>query len=316
MHKLIDMDAHSTEELFFKPGGAAAGHVKTSVMPGYHPLRQLWRDLLSNQLSVTSAILLTSFLLLVFVGTRLAFRFGFWAMDRLRECGRPRDRVVFAPFQDRGFWEREYGEKPKPFEWYATFKDLRPILEGVLAKRDRVLHVGCGTSTIAVDLWHEFGIREITNIDVSERALELATAQAARDRRGPAEMEFRLADIRNLEHESWCPEAAFDVALDKGTLDSISCDTSEGEANVAASLRQLRRALRPGGLLIVVTTVDAADVQRWFDTAGFERVSVTHLVTKMSRRRVPVMPNDVWLLRAPENAALRVGGAGGSAKTS
>mmetsp|Transcript_15422 Transcript_15422/g.53561 ORF Transcript_15422/g.53561 Transcript_15422/m.53561 type:complete len:329 (-) Transcript_15422:150-1136(-) len=325
--------AHATSEALYRVagGGPSTTHAQMAVAThgeavgmSYHPLRQLWRDLLSNRLSATSAVLLPTLLTLLFVAARLLFRALFWLVDRVNERRRggartADGRVVFAPFQDASFWEREYDGSPAPYEWYATFRDLRPCLDALAVRaRDRVLHVGCGTSSLAADLYHEMGVTRVTNIDVSARALELATAAAASDRRGPAEMDFLLADVRRLqehEHEPFRRGGAFELAIDKGTLDSLSCDTREGEANVAAALRQLRRALVPGGRLVVVTTVDAAECGRWFAAAGFEKVGVTHLVTRMSRRRVPVLPNDVYVLRAPADAALKVGGGeGGAAK--
>jgi len=169
----------------------------------------------------------------------------------------------------------------------------------------RVLHIGCGTSALARDLYHE-GRTNIVNIDVSERAIELAIRAAARDTRGTMEMEFRLADCRDMR--DLFPAASFSVAIDKGTLDSISCDKEVGDDNVARMLAEVRRVLAPGGLFLFVTTVDSAGVARFLASSRFEVVSVTHLVTKMSQRRVPVMPNDVYVLRKAADEVLDLGG--------
>lgn len=71
--------------------------------PQYHPLRQVYRDLLGNTLSRWSLLLVPLGIVAIFWGTRLAVRLGFWCLDKLQELGgRAEDRTLFfAPFQDK-----------------------------------------------------------------------------------------------------------------------------------------------------------------------------------------------------------------------
>lgn len=275
-----------------------------------HPIRQVYRDLLSNHVSFWTLVLVPTALLCIFWGTRLFMRACFWALDRVRDARAAEDTVIFAPFQDKDFWEAEYANKRGEFEWYATFKDLKEILLGNIRTGGRLLHIGCGTSSLARDLYHH-GVTDIVNIDVSKGAIELAMSQAAADRRGPAEMDFQLVDCRRMNA---FPTSSFHTALDKGTLDSISCDKEHGEDNVAQMLAEVHRVLRPGGVFVFVTTVGSGTIARFLQDSGLEQVSVTRIVTKMSRRRVPLLPNSVYVLRKPVDSVVDVGGTGGGGR--
>ena len=97
-------------------------------------------------------------------------RLSFWLLDgatglyERARSGRSSSRKVLAPFHRRDFWQGEYrrGEymegEDRTFEWYADYDELRPTIARLLdndAGLERALHVGCGTSTLGVQLFDE-----------------------------------------------------------------------------------------------------------------------------------------------------------------
>ncbi|GHH42773.1 class I SAM-dependent methyltransferase [Streptomyces candidus] len=124
----------------------------------------------------------------------------------------------------------------------AHHESLRRLLDA-LAPGSRILDVGSGTgrptaATLAAAGHHVLGV------DVSAVMVDLA-------RRQVPEAEFRHADI----HEMPLREASFDAVCVYFSLLQMSRDEQ------SALLRQLTRALRPGGLCALATVpLDVEDV--------------------------------------------------------
>ena len=183
-----------------------------------------------------------------------------------------------------------------------------------VSRDEAVLHLGCGTSELGHALHRATGA-SVLNADVSSQALALARASAARqgieDR-----VAFAQVDARALP-AAW--NGRFKMVIDKGTLDALSCSRSDGEQNVERMLRGVARVLEPRGVFVLVTTVQEESVRRWLAAADLVVEDLAKLVTTQSQRRVPVLPNDVWVVhkrrkRAPPGKApsLRRRGAPGS----
>jgi ubiquinone/menaquinone biosynthesis C-methylase UbiE len=157
----------------------------------------------------------------------------------------------------------------------------------------RLLDVGCGPGTITVGLAQRVAPAEVVAIDVAPAILEDARAIASE--RGVGNIRFEEANVYALPYEA----AAFDVAYAHQVLQHL--------ADPAAALEEVRRVLRPGGIVAVrdadyqtmiawpryeaidewralYTAVAArnggdADAGRripsWLAAAGFERIEVT-----------------------------------------
>ena len=162
-----------------------------------------------------------------------------------------------------------------------------------------------GAAGLGTALHRDMGVH-VVNIDVSTTAVQLAreAAQRAGVRDG---VSFVEADAMSLPG-SW--RGSFDVVIDKGTLDALSCSRSEGEDNVRRMLSEASRVLKPGGVCVLVTTVKEASVRRWVTAAKFQVVDLAHLVTRQSQRRVPVLPNDAYVLRKRRRAGSSRAAAG------
>lgn len=143
--------------------------------------------------------------------------------------------------------------------WFATRRpaDTRGEVDFALAALGvraggRVLDVPCGHGRHAVELARR-GF-DVTGIDLSEPSLELAAAAA---QASGVELDLRCADMRRL-----CFDSEFDAAVNLFT--SIGYGT---EADDAALLRGIRRALRADGRLLL-DTANRAWIEARFTPSG------------------------------------------------
>jgi arsenite methyltransferase len=121
---------------------------------------------------------------------------------------------------------------------------------------ERILDVGCGPGFYASELLDQVGLEgSVVGLDASPQMLAVA-AHRSEGRRG---VEFHQADATSLPVE----DAGFDRAVCVQVLEYVS--------DVEAALREIHRALRPGGRA-VIWDVDWATLS-WhsYDPARMER---------------------------------------------
>lgn len=119
-----------------------------------------------------------------------------------------------------------------------------------------VLDVGCGPGTITLGLAESVAPGEVVGVDLQEAMVDRARALAAE--RGIANVRFDLADAYELPFS----DRSFDAALEHRVLMHL--------ADPVRGLREVRRVLRPGGVL-GLRDVDIATAVRWPMTPQFER---------------------------------------------
>jgi SAM-dependent methyltransferase len=98
-----------------------------------------------------------------------------------------------------------------------------------------LLDVGCGPGTITVDLAIRVAPGRVTAVEITERALQLARAQASADRQ--ENIDFIVADVRALD----LPDDTFDVVHAHQVLQHV--------ADPVRALAEMRRVCRPGGIV-------------------------------------------------------------------
>lgn len=100
-----------------------------------------------------------------------------------------------------------------------------------------VLDVGCGPGTITVDLAARVAPGQVTAVEMTDDALDLARTEArARDQ---ANIEFATSDIHALDF----PDDTFDIVHAHQVLQHV--------ADPVQALRELRRVGKPGGIVAV-----------------------------------------------------------------
>lgn len=153
-----------------------------------------------------------------------------------------------SPHPDAGFWNRiakRYARKPVPDQ--AAYDTKLAKTDGYLKPGDRVLEVGCGTGTTAIH--HAPRVAHILATDISAQMIDIARRKARVA--GVGNVEFEVSSIDRLQ----ATPAQFDVILAHSVLHLV--------ADVPGTLRQLRRMLKPKGLLISNTQC-IGDSAAWF----------------------------------------------------
>src|SRR5215475_3742418 len=102
----------------------------------------------------------------------------------------------------------------------------------------RLLDCGCGPGSITVDLARTVAPSEAVGIDLREDALAQGRALALE--RGIANVTFEAASVYQLPY----PDGSFDAAF--------ACAVLQHLAAPLAALQEMRRVLKPGGVIGIV----------------------------------------------------------------
>jgi SAM-dependent methyltransferase len=140
-------------------------------------------------------------------------------------------------------WERVYASrKPTEVSWYRAHLEvsLRLIANATTDRSARIIDVGGGESTLVDDLL-DAGYRDVTVLDLSATAIDVARKRlgARADR-----VAWIHGDVTKVELES----NAYDVWHDRAVFHFLTAP-----ADRARYVRQVARAVRPGGHAIVAT---------------------------------------------------------------
>src|SRR5665647_3103119 len=98
-----------------------------------------------------------------------------------------------------------------------------------------LLDVGCGPGTITVDLARRLAPGHVTGVDASAEIIEHAAGLAFDE--GVHNAVFRVGDVYALDF----PDESFDIVHAHQVLQHV--------ANPVAAMREIRRVLKPGGIL-------------------------------------------------------------------
>jgi 2-polyprenyl-3-methyl-5-hydroxy-6-metoxy-1,4-benzoquinol methylase len=143
----------------------------------------------------------------------------------------------------RAHWEKVYRSKrPDEVSWYRAHLEtsLELIAEAALDRDAAILDVGGGESTLVDDLLAR-GYRNVSVLDVASTALDVAKERlgASADR-----VRWLCGDVTTIA----LPRHGYDVWHDRAVFHFLTDPQDR-----AAYVRQVARAVKPGGHVIVAT---------------------------------------------------------------
>ena len=157
-----------------------------------------------------------------------------------------------ARYGDPDYWDERYRKcvnsrgELQEYDWYVGWDAIRGVVEAYLSDdgSDKILVVGCGNSAVSRGLY-DMGHTNVTSIDTSEFLIKKLREKHA----GVEGMRHYVMDVCTMEEFG---DEAFDMVIDKGCLDSLSCSYKGIEA-VGNMLNEVCRVLKTGGNFIEVT---------------------------------------------------------------
>jgi len=145
------------------------------------------------------------------------------------------------------YWDIYYEDQGgEPFDWYQDYEQLKPFLLENVNFSDKILMVGCGNS-LCSEKMIEDGYKDISNIDISQLVID----QMKERNSAIPSLKYLQMDVRKMDFA----DKAFDVVIDKGTLDSI-LSVKGSVANAELMCTEISRILRGGGKFIEITYGD------------------------------------------------------------
>jgi SAM-dependent methyltransferase len=145
--------------------------------------------------------------------------------------------------QARAHWENVYGtRRPEEVSWYRPHLDLslELIARAAPDRHAAIIDVGGGEATLVDDLLAR-GYRNLYVLDIAQTALDVAQARVGEAARY---VTWLRGDVTTYAFEP----AGFDVWHDRAVFHFLT-----DAASRAAYVRQVARALKPGGHAIVAT---------------------------------------------------------------
>ncbi|KAM9315588.1 EEF1A lysine methyltransferase 4 [Gastrophryne carolinensis] len=159
-------------------------------------------------------------------------------------------------FRESGYWDARYEEESRfpdtgGHEWFGAYHDFSHLVRRVLRPNTRGLVLGCGTSSMSIELYKE-GVSPLVSIDYSPICIK---AMEERHAEVP-EMSWMVMDARQLQF----PDGSFDLVIEKGTLDSMMVDEKDPWRVTTATvclvdevLSEVSRVLAPNGCFVSIT---------------------------------------------------------------
>jgi len=171
---------------------------------------------------------------------------------------------------------------PYRYDWgiriltFGRLDEAYDRLTSLVKKGQRVLDIGCGTGTLTLRAARKDA--EVKGIDVNPHMLEVAQKRAA---------EVNLA--QNIE---FCKMGVAELGIENPeSYDAVMsglCFSELTEDELAYALKEVKRILRPGGLLLIADEVSPKSISKrifnWI--VRLPPVIITYLVTQTTTKAV------------------------------
>ena len=115
-------------------------------------------------------------------------------------------------YGDPKYWDQRYKkQKDTYFDWLENYESLKPLMNNLFDRHDKILNVGCGNAQLTEDMYDD-GYTSIINTDISSVVIEQMRERNLH-RQG---MLWEVDDVLDMKYE----DESFDVIIDKSSLAS------------------------------------------------------------------------------------------------
>ena len=183
------------------------------------------------------------------------------------------------------YWEKRYQEEEshgKVYDWFGDFTLFEETLIEFLPsdKEKSIIHLGCGNS-ICGERLYKAGFQNIVNVDYSPTVIR--NMKTMNEGICP-DMDWIVADIFDLK--SALGDHLFDIAIDKGTLDSfltISHDPWNPPKELLTKMENYMKSvalqLKPGGRFLHLTWAQPHFRKRFLELSK-DFIVTSHTISK------------------------------------
>lgn len=177
---------------------------------------------------------------------------------------------------------RSYDRCIRMFTWGKVDRAY-DRLTSQIKEKDKVLDIGCGTGTLSLRAAKRGAV--VKGIDINSRMLEIAQIRARKENLSHR-IEFFEMGIAELGNEK---EESFDVVM------SGLCFSELTEEELRFTLREIRRLLKPRGLLLVIDEVKPRKIFKriliWLPRALLK--TIVYLLTQSTTRAIKNLPEKI-----------------------
>lgn len=149
---------------------------------------------------------------------------------------------------------------------------LNYFIKSNFKKQSKLLHAGCGTGQVDIDLTNSF---KITGVDISEQALRIYK------RTNPNSSRLIKADVKRIPARS----ASFDGIYNLGLMEHFT------QQEINKILKEFRRVLKPDGKIIFF----------WPPVFGISVISlklIHKIINLFSNNKIVLHPDEISLVKS------------------
>ena len=149
-------------------------------------------------------------------------------------------------YGEKEYWKKHYKNiDNNTFDWLLDYSDVKDIISSLKISKEsgKILNVGCGNSEFSEHMYDD-GYHNIQNIDISQ---ELINYMSERIQNRPG-LTYEVMDILDMKFTN----NSFDLIIDKGTFDAISC-SYDYFINIAKMMKEIQRVLKVGGYYMIIS---------------------------------------------------------------
>lgn len=164
-----------------------------------------------------------------------------------------RMKLNTVPFHEKDYWKDRF-DKENHFEWLFHWDTIKESVIPYLNK-EPILHLGCGNSTLAFDMWDSH-YEHIVNVDYAENVIDrmkyLTQLKESDTKNDYSGITWHVGDCLD-GLSSYVPHPEYGVVIEKSLTDAIACGDNDDQTKIRTLSEQILSVTQPMGIWISIT---------------------------------------------------------------